>query len=86
MSATADWRPRRSALDEFASLSLRTGAELARYLRCTTVRARPRCRPCRGNEAAAWWDGLGFALMAQPPRCAWKKVLVAQLDRAAGGG
>lgn len=34
-------------------------------------------------EAAVWWDGLGFDERRRR-LAAWKKVLVAQLDRVAG--
>ncbi|MFP5070684.1 aldehyde dehydrogenase family protein [Pseudonocardia nantongensis] len=65
---------------EFASLSPRTGAELARYPVHDGEQVRAAVRDA--GEAAAWWDGLGFA--GRRTRLgAWKKVLVAQLDRVA---
>ncbi|MBC3193601.1 aldehyde dehydrogenase family protein [Pseudonocardia sp. C8] len=81
MSATAaDSATTTPAPDEFASLSPRTGAELARYPVHDGEHVRAAVRAAA--EAAAWWDGLGFA-GRRSRLAAWKKVLVAQLDRVA---
>jgi len=65
---------------DFASLSPRTGAELARYPVHDAEHVRAAVRAA--GEAAAWWDGLGFA-GRRTRLAAWKKVLVRQLDRVA---
>ncbi|SFN69204.1 Acyl-CoA reductase [Pseudonocardia ammonioxydans] len=65
---------------EFASLSPRTGAELARYPVHDGEHVRGAVRDAAA--AAEWWDGLGFA-GRRTRLAAWKKVLVRQLDRVA---
>ncbi|ANY05706.1 aldehyde dehydrogenase family protein [Pseudonocardia sp. HH130630-07] len=64
----------------FASLSPRTGAELARYPVHDGEHVRAAVRAA--GEAAVWWDGLGFA-GRRTRLLAWKKVLAGQLDRVA---
>lgn len=69
-----------AAQADFASLSPRTGSELARY----PVHDGEHVRAAVGRaaDAAQWWDGLGFA-GRRTRLAAWKKVLVQQLDRVA---
>ncbi|WP_374203650.1 aldehyde dehydrogenase family protein [Pseudonocardia sp. ICBG601] len=85
MSATAaDSAPTTAAVPasgDFASLSPRTGEELARYPVHDGEHVRAAVRDA--GEAGVWWDGLGFAERRRR-LAAWKKVLVAQLDRVAG--
>ncbi|MBN9737764.1 aldehyde dehydrogenase [Pseudonocardia sp. P1] len=66
--------------EDFASLSPRTGAELARYPVHDGEHVRAAVRDAAG--AAAWWGGLDFAERRRR-LAAWRKVLVAQLDRVA---
>ncbi|MBP2366152.1 aldehyde dehydrogenase family protein [Pseudonocardia parietis] len=65
---------------DFASLSPRTGAELARYPVHDGEHVRAAVR--RAADSAQWWEGLGFA-GRRTRLAAWKKVLVQQLDRVA---
>ncbi|MEJ8281835.1 aldehyde dehydrogenase family protein [Pseudonocardia spirodelae] len=65
---------------DFASLSPRTGEELARYPVHDGEHVRSAVRAAA--EAAQWWGGLGFDERRRR-LAAWKKVLVAQLDRVA---
>ncbi|MET0191221.1 MAG: aldehyde dehydrogenase family protein [Pseudonocardia sediminis] len=64
----------------FASLDPRTGAEVGRHP--IHDGAHVRAAVAAAAEAATWWEELGFA--GRRKRLgAWRKVLVAQLDRLA---
>ncbi|MEQ3550875.1 aldehyde dehydrogenase family protein [Pseudonocardia nematodicida] len=66
-----------AALPSFAP---RTGAELARYPVHDGEHVRAAVHAA--GEAAAWWDGLGFAGRRTRLK-AWRSVLARQLDRVA---
>ena len=78
MSASADTTARQADdADTFASLDPRTGAEVGRYP--IHDRAHVRGVVDAAADAAAWWDGLGFAERRRRLGL-WRKTLVAQLD------